>query len=90
MEALRAIHEAGFKQSGNLSFLQRCMAAFAKGVYDAVAYSAFRPTYPRRLFDSLWAFHASGIGRRSDVSWQRAVDLGCGTGMSIFRTMYEH
>jgi hypothetical protein len=63
------------------------MAAFAKGLYDAVAYSAFRPTYPRRLFDSLWAFHATGIGRRSDVGWQRAVDLGSGTGESISMTI---
>jgi hypothetical protein len=66
------------------------MAAFSKGVYDAVAYNAFRPTYPKRLFDSLWAYHASGRGRGSDVGWQRAVDLGCGTGESIFIIAYEH
>ena len=57
------------------------MAAFAKGLYDAAAYSAFRPVYPRRLFDTLWSYHANGT-RPSPIksSWQRAVDLGCGTG----------
>ena len=52
------------------------MAAFAKGAYDAVAYSAFRPVYPPKLFNTLWAFH------RPRGQWTRAVDLGCGTGVS--------
>ncbi|KIM24908.1 hypothetical protein M408DRAFT_331571 [Serendipita vermifera MAFF 305830] len=56
------------------------MAAFAKGVYDAAAYSAFRPVYPRRLFDKLWEYHAAS--GRPDLRWQRAVDLGCGTGQA--------
>jgi trans-aconitate 3-methyltransferase len=55
------------------------MATFAKGVYDAAAYNAFRPVYPRKLFDSIWAYHRLGRGKEAE-GWHRAVDLGCGTG----------
>jgi trans-aconitate 3-methyltransferase len=55
------------------------MAAFAKGVYDAAAYNAFRPIYPKKLFDSIWAYHRLGRGKET-TGWRSAVDLGCGTG----------
>src|SRR5258706_16108925 len=48
------------------------MAAFAKAAYNASAYGAFRPTYPKKLYDVILAYHRAGRGR--------CVDLGCGTG----------
>lgn len=57
------------------------MATFAKGAYDVVAYNAFRPVYPPRLFDTIWAYHQSSPHAR----WKRAVDLGCGTGKNHSR-----
>lgn len=56
------------------------MSAFAKGLYDAVAYSAFRPSYPPKLYATIWAYHRLGRGADA-IGWQRAVDLGCGTGL---------
>ena len=48
------------------------MAAFAKAAYSASAYGAFRPTYPKKLYDVILAYHHARRGR--------CVDLGCGTG----------
>ncbi|KAF8555275.1 S-adenosyl-L-methionine-dependent methyltransferase [Imleria badia] len=54
------------------------MATFGKATFNALSYAASRPTYPRALFDYVFRFHgASGGGR-----WDRAVDLGCGTGQA--------
>ncbi|KAG8851594.1 hypothetical protein FRB91_007634 [Serendipita sp. 411] len=73
------------------------MATFAKTAYDAAAYSSFRPVYPPRLYDTIWAFHKAGLAARkrsstqssggdevirNSLGWQRAVDLGCGTGQA--------
>ena len=52
------------------------MATFAKAAYNASAYGAFRPTYPKKLYDIVLAYHRAGRGR--------CVDLGCGTGVSAF------
>jgi trans-aconitate 3-methyltransferase len=52
------------------------MAAFAKSGFNAATYAAFRPTYPRQLFDFVFQYHARITGAR----WDTAVDLGCGTG----------
>ena len=48
------------------------MAAFAKAAYNASAYGASRPTYPKKLYDIILAYHCAGR--------DRCVDLGCGTG----------
>jgi hypothetical protein len=43
---------------------------------DTSIYAAFRPTCPRSLFDFIFRYHERNKGAR----WDRAVDLGCGTG----------
>ena len=55
------------------------MATFAKGTYNAARYAAIRPTYPRQLFDFIFQYHEKGPKSR----WATAVDLGCGTGVSL-------
>lgn len=71
------------------------MATFAKPVFNAVSYAAYRPTYPRALYDFVYAYHentaraSDGPGSSSAAavvapSWDVALDLGCGTGESFF------
>ncbi|OCH88058.1 S-adenosyl-L-methionine-dependent methyltransferase [Obba rivulosa] len=63
------------------------MATFAKATYDAGRYAAARPTYPRQLFDFVFQYH----GRTSGARWERAVDLGCGTGQATLElTPFKH
>ncbi|KAJ7434489.1 S-adenosyl-L-methionine-dependent methyltransferase [Mycena galericulata] len=57
------------------------MATFAKSSYNSGSYAASRPTYPRLLFDVVLQFHKEGSANDNVDRWQRAVDLGCGTGM---------
>ncbi|KAF8577836.1 S-adenosyl-L-methionine-dependent methyltransferase [Ramaria rubella] len=54
------------------------MATFSKKTFNAVTYSAIRPTYPRALYDFVYHYHERTPGAR----WDRAVDLGCGTGQA--------
>ncbi|CAE6415610.1 unnamed protein product [Rhizoctonia solani] len=54
------------------------MATFAKSTFNAASYASFRPTYPRSLYDFIYAYH--GQSRRA--GWERVVDLGCGTGQA--------
>ena len=62
------------------------MATFAKNTFNATKYAAFRPHYPRYLFDLIIKYHSDGIlpnDRKIDKLPGRtdlAVDLGCGTG----------
>lgn len=67
------------------------MATFAKPAFNAVSYAAYRPTYPRALYDFVYAYHektvsaSDGPGLSSAAavaapSWDMALDLGCGTG----------
>ena len=61
------------------------MSTFAKSSFNASVYSASRPTYPLRLFEYIFSFHA-GQGANSNTNkprWERAIDLGCGTGMIL-------
>ncbi|TFY51755.1 hypothetical protein EVJ58_g10400, partial [Rhodofomes roseus] len=55
------------------------MATFAQKTFDAVRYAAARPTYPKQLYDFLFAYH----GRDPRARWDTALDLGCGTGAHI-------
>lgn len=57
------------------------MATFARSTFDAAAYLAHRPTYPRWLYERVLRFHAEGPAPK----WQRAVDLGCGPGISTLQ-----
>ncbi|KAF8532367.1 S-adenosyl-L-methionine-dependent methyltransferase [Gautieria morchelliformis] len=63
------------------------MATFAKPAFNATSYSAIRPTYPRELYESVYAYH-----RRSKYAqWELAVDLGCGTGQATAElTSFDH
>ncbi|KII85655.1 hypothetical protein PLICRDRAFT_115646 [Plicaturopsis crispa FD-325 SS-3] len=54
------------------------MATFAKSTFNTVSYAAFRPSYPRQLYDYVFKYHGSSPGAR----WDTAVDLGCGTGQA--------
>ncbi|KAG6906881.1 hypothetical protein DXG01_011502 [Tephrocybe rancida] len=55
------------------------MATFAKKAFNASVYSSFRPTYPKTLFQEVFAYHNASGTASTDV----AVDLGCGTGQAI-------
>lgn len=52
------------------------MATFGKTTFNTARYAAARPTYPRQLYDFIFKYHESKLGAK----WERAVDLGCGTG----------
>lgn len=54
------------------------MATFAKSSFDSAIYATFRPTYPKSLFDFIFRYHE----RNNSARWNRAVDLGCGTGQA--------
>ncbi|KAK0232110.1 S-adenosyl-L-methionine-dependent methyltransferase [Armillaria nabsnona] len=66
------------------------MTTFAKKSFNASVYAASRPTYPKALFDYIFAYHESGVvSNKQPVSaprykprWDLAVDLGCGTGQA--------
>ncbi|KAK0192066.1 S-adenosyl-L-methionine-dependent methyltransferase [Armillaria mellea] len=66
------------------------MATFAKKSFNASVYAASRPTYPKALFDFIFAYHESGVVSsqqpasvpRYNPRWDLAVDLGCGTGQA--------
>ncbi|PPQ92736.1 hypothetical protein CVT25_015357 [Psilocybe cyanescens] len=54
------------------------MSTFSKSTFNALVYSASRPTYPSQLFEYIFSFHRRG----TNAQWERAVDLGCGTGQA--------
>ncbi|KAK0204216.1 S-adenosyl-L-methionine-dependent methyltransferase [Desarmillaria ectypa] len=66
------------------------MATFAKETFNASVYAASRPTYPKALFDYIFAYHESGALSHQQLAssprykprWDLAVDLGCGTGQA--------
>lgn len=46
-----------------------------------------RPTYPRQLYEFIFAYH----GRDPRARWDTAVDLGCGTGQATLElTPFKH
>lgn len=55
------------------------MSTFAKATYNVLAYSLTRPTYSNELFDYIFSFHC----QLPTAKWDRAVDLGCGTGAHL-------
>jgi SAM-dependent methyltransferase len=58
------------------------MSTFAKPTFNASVYSASRPTYPLKLFEYIFSFHGQGGSSNIKPRWERAVDLGCGTGQA--------
>jgi hypothetical protein len=61
------------------------MSTFAKATYNALAYSLTRPTYSNELFDYIFSFHF----QLHTAKWDRAVDLGCGTGAHLSFAKYQ-
>ncbi|KAF9560509.1 S-adenosyl-L-methionine-dependent methyltransferase [Agrocybe pediades] len=63
------------------------MATFAKSTFNASVYASSRPTYPIQLFEHIFAFHGRGTnhGAAAKPQWNRAVDVGCGTGQATTR-----
>ena len=55
------------------------MATFGKTNFNTVVYAASRPTYPQALYDFVFDFHRRSL----DAKFDRAVDLGCGTGEQV-------
>ncbi|KAJ7210171.1 S-adenosyl-L-methionine-dependent methyltransferase [Mycena pura] len=63
------------------------MSTFAQTSYDSANYAASRPTYPRLLFDVVLQFHKEGQANGGSDRWNRAVDLGCGTGQATVQLL---
>ncbi|KAJ6551724.1 S-adenosyl-L-methionine-dependent methyltransferase [Mycena capillaripes] len=63
------------------------MATFAQNSYDSEGYAASRPTYPRLLYDVVLEFHKKRPGNGDSSGWNRAVDLGCGTGQATVQLL---
>ncbi|KAF9531475.1 S-adenosyl-L-methionine-dependent methyltransferase [Crepidotus variabilis] len=59
------------------------MATFSKTSFNASVYSLSRPTYPAKLFDYIFSYHSQGSP--GVTRWDRAVDLGCGTGQATMQ-----
>jgi len=65
------------------------MATFAKSSFNVLNYASIRPTYPQQLFEYVFNFHK----KSGKAQWDRAVDLGCGTGqvtaeLTAFKEVY--
>ncbi|KAG6370480.1 S-adenosyl-L-methionine-dependent methyltransferase [Boletus reticuloceps] len=54
------------------------MATFGKTNFNTAVYAASRPTYSQALYDFIFDVHK----RSPDAKFERAVDLGCGTGQA--------
>lgn len=76
------------------------MATFSKTTFDTLSYASSRPTYPRSLYNYIFDFHRDRnrrpsqcvkTGVNANARWERAVDLGCGTGQATFElTPFTH
>ena len=66
------------------------MSTFAKSSFNASVYSASRPTYPLKLFEYIFSFHGQGANSNNKPRWERAIDLGCGTGTILFMHHRHH
>lgn len=67
-----------------------CMATFAKATFNAVKYATSRPTYPRALFNAVLAYHAQSLSMPgATTGWNRALDLGCGTGQATIEILKQ-
>ncbi|KAG9309711.1 S-adenosyl-L-methionine-dependent methyltransferase [Chiua virens] len=63
------------------------MATFGKTNFNTTVYAASRPTYPPALYDFIFDFHKGS----PDAKFDRAVDLGCGTGQATIElTHFKH
>ncbi|KAH7890650.1 S-adenosyl-L-methionine-dependent methyltransferase [Phlebopus sp. FC_14] len=63
------------------------MATFGETNFNTAIYAASRPTYPRELYEFVFSFHR----RSQSAQWERAIDLGCGTGQATTElTPFRH
>ncbi|TKY86279.1 hypothetical protein EX895_005104 [Sporisorium graminicola] len=64
------------------------MSTFSRTTFDAAAYLAFRPSYPKWVHDKVLTYHFGSrpgtalSGSTSAAGSSLAVDLGCGPGIS--------
>ncbi|KAL4079856.1 S-adenosyl-L-methionine-dependent methyltransferase [Scleroderma yunnanense] len=68
------------------------MATFSKASFNVASYASSRPKYPRSLYDFIFDFHKrSSRSSGKSARWDRAVDLGCGTGQATVElTPFKH
>ncbi|CBQ72833.1 related to TMT1-trans-aconitate methyltransferase [Sporisorium reilianum SRZ2] len=60
------------------------MSTFSRTTFDAAAYLAFRPSYPKWVHDKVLAYHfGSRPSSASAGGSGLALDLGCGPGISM-------
>ena len=57
------------------------MATFGEANFDTSVYAASRPTYPQALYDFIFDLRRQSL----DAKFERAVELGCGTGKRCSR-----
>ncbi|KAK2467135.1 hypothetical protein APHAL10511_000684 [Amanita phalloides] len=62
------------------------MSTFARSSFNASIYASARPTYPRKLFKRILAYHK----RSPDAKYDLALDLGCGTGQATRHLVHFH
>ncbi|KZS90139.1 hypothetical protein SISNIDRAFT_458050 [Sistotremastrum niveocremeum HHB9708] len=63
------------------------MATFAKATFNTATYAVIRPTYPEQLYQFIFQYHDK-TGR---ARWDKAIDLGCGTGqVTTELTRFKH
>lgn len=55
------------------------MATYAKATFNFARYASVRPTYPPKLYNLAFSYHAS----HPKAHWETAVDLGCGPGFVV-------
>lgn len=58
------------------------MATFSKTTFDAAAYLAFRPSYPKWVSEKVLTYHFGSRTPSSSARSSLALDLGCGPGIS--------
>lgn len=58
------------------------MATFSRKTFDAAAYLAFRPSYPKWVYDKVLTYHFGPRPSASQAGSKLALDLGCGPGIS--------
>lgn len=54
--------------------------AFSSSNFDSEEYFAFRPHYPQKLFDFIYAYHSNS----SNATFSKAIDLASGCGQATF------
>lgn len=75
-------HRPRFPIYGVSLLASTTMSTFAKASFNAASYSSGRPTYPPKLFEYIFKYYKNQP-EQCTVRWDRAADIGCGTGTSL-------